>query len=68
MSSTESLVVQLFLLFAVAVSGAFGYLMGIDAGRKRERARIRSRIVTDQATGAADYCEAEDYADRMVRL
>jgi len=34
--------------------------------RLEERKRIHANIVADQATGAADYSEAEAYADRMV--
>jgi len=32
-----------------------------------ERNRIRANIVCDMATGAGDYSEAEDYAEKMVR-
>lgn len=39
------------------------YLMGSEKARKE----IRDALVTDQATGAGDYSEAEEYADRIVR-
>jgi hypothetical protein len=35
-------------------------------GTLAERERIRAAIINDQATGAGDYPEAEEYADRIV--
>ena len=34
--------------------------------RAEERERIRDAIITDQTTGAGDYSEAEEYADKIV--
>jgi hypothetical protein len=66
-SPTENTLVEI-LDFVIAVFAfVLGRVIGIDTGRHRERERIRDRITTDQATGAGDYAEAENYADRMVQ-
>jgi hypothetical protein len=59
--------IQLFTFVLVIFAFVLGRVIGIDTGRRRERERIRDRITTDQATGAGDYTEAENYADRMVQ-
>jgi hypothetical protein len=39
----------------------------VERDELREKlATIRDRIITDQTTSAADYSEAEEYANRMV--
>jgi hypothetical protein len=37
-----------------------------ERGRQDEKKEIRDALICDQATGAGDYSEAEEYADRIV--
>ncbi len=49
---------------------AINAVLDLEAAQASESAlvgRIRDALITDQATGAGDYSEAEEYADRIIK-